>query len=316
MQHKLITLERIIRTGVVNFARNLSLAAAAMAVMTVTLTIVLFSIVANATFANTIQQITDKIDISVYLNDSVTTAQVQTFEAQLRQQPNVKRVSYISKDQALAEYEAENAGNTQLIKAINETDNPLPASVEIDPINTNDLQSIKNFLDKPLNLSLEDPQAGTSYSGDRKEAIDKISHATNLIREAGIVAVIVFALISVLIIFNTLRMAIFNRRDEINIMRLLGANKWFIRGPFVVESVVYGIISAGVSILIIDVLFAGSASALQASSLGLLDIGYANNFFRGHFWLLLTLQLGVGMLIGAASSTIATRRYLKLKTAK
>jgi cell division transport system permease protein len=225
-------------------------------------------------------------------------------------------VSYISKDQALAEYEAENAGNTQLIKAINETDNPLPASVEIDPINTNDLQSIKNFLDKPQNLSLQDPQAGTSYSGDRKEAIDKISHATNLIREAGIIAVIVFALISALIIFNTLRMAIFNRRDEISIMRLLGANKWFIRGPFVVESIVYGIISAGASILIIDVLFAGSASALQASSLGLLDIGYANKFFRGHFWLLLTLQLVIGMLIGAASSIIATRRYLKLKTAK
>jgi cell division transport system permease protein len=316
MHHKLITLERIIRTGVVNFARNLSLAAAAMAVMTVTLTIVLFSVVANATFANTIQQITDKIDISVYLNDSVSTSQVQTLEAQLRQQPNVKRVSYISKDQALAEYEAENAGNTQLIKAINETDNPLPASVEIDPINTNDLQSIKNFLDKPQNLSLQDPQAGTSYSGDRKEAIDKISHATNLIREAGIIAVIVFALISALIIFNTLRMAIFNRRDEISIMRLLGANKWFIRGPFVVESIVYGIISAGASILIIDVLFAGSASALQASSLGLLDIGYANKFFRGHFWLLLTLQLVIGMLIGAASSIIATRRYLKLKTAK
>jgi cell division transport system permease protein len=302
--------------GIVNFARNLSLAAAAMAVMTVTLTIVLFSLVANATFSNTIQQITDKINISVYLSDSVTAAQVHIFESQLRQQPNVRKVSYISKDQALAEYKAENAGNTQLLEAINETDNPLPASVQIDPINTNKIQSIKNFLDEPQNIKLQDPQAGTSYSGDRKAAIDKISHATSIIREAGIIAVVVFALISVLIIFNTLRMAIFNRRDEISIMRLLGANKWFIRGPFVVESVLYGVISALVSVGIIDVLFVGSASALQASSLGLLDIGYANSFFRGHFLLLLTLQLVVGMLIGAASSVIATRRYLKLKTTK
>jgi cell division transport system permease protein len=316
MRHKLITLERVIRTGTVNFTRNLSLAAAAMAVMTVTLTIVLFSVIANATFSNTIQQISDKIDISVYLNDSVSLSQVQSLEAQLRQQPNVKKVDYVSKDQALAEYKAENAGNTQLLQAIDETDNPLPASIQIDPVNTNKIQSIKNFLDEPQNKTLQDPQAGTSYSGDQKEAIDKISHATSIIREAGIVAVIVFALISVLIIFNTLRMAIFNRRDEINTMRLLGANKWFIRGPFVVESILYGVISAGASVLIIDILFAGTASALQASSLGLLDIGYASSFFMDHFWLLLTLQLAVGMLIGAVSSVVATRRYLKLKTAK
>jgi len=316
MRRDFITFERVLRTGVVNFARNLSLAAAAMAVMTVTLTIVLFSLVANATFSNTIAQITDKINISVYLDDSDTTAQVQTLETQLRQQPNVKKVTYVSKEQALAEYKAENAGNTQLLQAIGETNNPLPASVQIDPVDTNKIQSIKNFLDEPANIKLQDPQAGTSYSGDRKEAIDKISHATSIIREAGIFAVIVFALISVLIIFNTLRMAIFNRRDEIGIMRLLGANPWFIRGPFVVESMLYGIISAALSVLIIDVLFAGSASALQASSLGLLDIGYANSFFKGHFWLLLTLQLVLGMLIGAASSVIATQRYLKLKTPK
>jgi cell division transport system permease protein len=277
---------------------------------------VLFSLVANATFSNTIQQITDKIDISVYLNDSVTMAQVQTLESHLRTLPNVKKVSYISKEQALAEYKAENVGNTQLLTAIDSTNNPLPASVQISPFDTNKIQVIKDFLDKPQNIALQDPQAGTSYSGDRKAAIDKISHATSIIREAGVVAVIVFALISVLIIFNTLRMAIFNRRDEIGIMRLLGANTWYIRGPFVVESILYGVISALVSVAIIDILFAGSASALQASSLGLLDIGYANSFFKDHFWLLLTLQLLVGMLIGAASSIIATQRYLKLKKPK
>ena len=314
MKHKIITLQRIIRTGIVNFTRNLSLAAAAMAVMTVTLTIILFSLVANATFNHTIGQIKDKINVSVYLKDSVSLAQVQSFESRLRQQPNVKSVGYISKEQALAEYKAANAGNTQLLKAISETDNPLPASIQIDPVDTSKIQSIKNFIDEPQNLVLVDPQAGTSYSGDRKQAIDSISHATNIIQEAGVIAVIVFALISMLIIFNTLRMAIFNRRDEIGIERLLGANTWFIRGPFVVESMLYGLISGLISIVIIDVLFVGSASALKASSLGLLDIGYADSFFKIHFWMLLTLQLAVGILIGAASSVIATRRYLRLKT--
>lgn len=314
MKQRLITLKRVVRTGVVNFVRNLSLAAAAMAVMVVTLTIMLFLLVANATFSNTIAQITDKINISVYLSDSVTTTQLNKLEDQLRQLPNVKKVSYVSKDQALAEYKAENAGNTQLLEAINETGNPLPASVQIDPIDVNKIQDIKNFLDEPANKALQDPQAGTSYSGDRKAAIDKISHATNIIREAGVVAVIVFALISVLIIFNTIRMAIFNRRDEIQIERLLGASTWYIRGPFVVESMLYGVISALASVLLIDVMFVGSSTALQASSLGLLDIGYADTFFKSHLWLLLTLQLVLGILIGAASSIIATRRYLKFKS--
>jgi cell division transport system permease protein len=99
-------------------------------------------------------------------------------------------------------------------------------------------------------------------------------------------------------------------------MRLLGASTWYIRGPFVVESIIYGILSAIISVVIINSAFVASSGALQASSLGLLDIGYANEYFTNHFLLLLTLQLAVGLVIGAVSSVIATRRYLKFKTSK
>lgn len=314
MNHKMITLGRIIHTGAMNFVRNAWLAIAAMAVMVVTLTIVLFSIVTSATFNNTIAQITDKINISVYLKDSVTEEQRTALMSQLRQLPNVKKVAFVSKDQALAEYKAANAKNKDLLGAINETGNPLPASIQIDPIDTSKIQDIKNFLDKPNNVALQDPQAGTSYSGDRKAAIDKIAHATNIMKRIGVAAVLLFAFISMLIIFNTIQMAIFNRRDELTIMRLLGASTWYIRGPFVVESVIYGILSAIISIVLIDTLFVMSSSALQASSLGLLDINYASTYFHQKFFLLLTLQLVVGIVIGAASSIIATRRYLKFKT--
>ena len=93
-----------------------------------------------------------------------------------------------------------------------------------------------------------------------------------------------FAIISALIIFNTIQMAIFNRRDEIQIERLLGASTWFIRGPFVVESILYGILSAIISMLLINSVFIAASSALQASSLGLLDISYAQQYFNDHFW--------------------------------
>jgi cell division transport system permease protein len=314
MMRRAITFRRIIRTGLVNLVRNAWLSIAAMAVMLITLTIVLFSIIANATFANTIAQITDKIDISVYLKDSVSEEQRQKLITDVKNLENVKSVEYLSKEDALTRYKQDNASNAELLIAISQTDNPLPASLQIKPNDVNRIDQIKNFLEKPEIKELQSDE--TSYSGDRKEAVDKITSATSFMQRAGVIGVAVFAVISMLIIFNTIQMAIFNRRDELTIMRLLGASTWFIRGPFVVESVMYGVLSAVISIALLNGLFVVSSSTLQATSLGLLDIDYANRYFGDHFWLILTLQLAIGIFIGAASSTIATRRYLKFKSTK
>jgi cell division transport system permease protein len=314
MNHWMITQLRIIKAGCLSFLRNATLAVAAIAVMVITLTIVLSSIIANATFANTIKQITDKIDISVYLKDDLTAQQREKLLGQLQQLENVQTVKYVSKDDALAQYQKDNAGNIDLLTAISQTDNPLPASITIHPRDPNRIQTIRDFLEKPEIKVLQSEE--TSYSGDRKEAIDKISSATKFFREAGIAGVVVFAMVSMLIIFNTIRMSIFNRRDELQIMRLLGASSWFIRGPFVVETVLYGIVSAIISLTLCNFIFVVASSALGASSLGLLDIDFARNYFADHFWLFLISQIASGILIGAVSSVIATRRYLKFKTSK
>lgn len=309
-----IMARRIFRTGALNFVRNAWLGMAAIAVMVITLTIILFSIIANATFANTVQSITDRIDVSVYLKDSVSAKQRENLISQIKGLENVKEVSFVSKDQALEAYRAQNAGNSDLLQAINQTDNPLPASLQIKPRDPNKIEAIRTFLEKKEIKELQSDE--TSYSGDRKAAIDKITSATSFFRKAGVVGVVVFAIISMLIIFNTIQMAIFNRRDELTIMRLLGASTNFIRGPFIVESILYGVVSGVLSLVIIHTIFTIAARTFEASSLGLLDIDYSNKYFAGHYWLFLALQLGVGMLIGATSSLIATRRYLKFKTTK
>ncbi len=316
MKRSWITFYRVLKAGFVNFFRNLALALPAIAVMTVTLFISLFLYVANVTFSNTISQISNKIDITVYLKDSVNQTQLNNFESQLRGFSNVKSVQYISKDEALAIYKSENAGNQNLLEAVDETSNPLPASINIAPYDINKIQDIKNFINQKQFIKLQDSQLGTSYSGDRKAAIDRIAKATKVLREAGIVGIVIFAIVSALIIFNTLRMAIFNRKDEITIMRLLGAKPWFIRGPFIVEASMYGFISAFISIGVIKIMFTIFASSLQASSLGLLDIGYATSYFNRNIWLLLGAQILVGILLGAIFSFIATARYLKLRTSK
>ncbi len=314
MKRKFITFTRICKGGVTNFIRNAWLAVAAIAVMVITLTIVLFSVIANATFSHTVQQITDRIDISVYLRDDVKDTRKDELIGQLKDLSEVKSVDYVSKDEALARYRKQNENNLDLLTAISQTDNPLPASLQIKPTDPNNIEPVRQFLEKEDIKALQSDQ--TSYSGDRKAAIDKITQATSFFRKAGVIGVIIFAVISMLIIFNTIRMAIFNRRDELNIMRLLGASTWYIRGPFVVETIIYGVIAAIVSVALCHTLFTVSSSAFGASSLGLLDIEFAERYFADHFWVILGVQLLIGILIGGVSSFVATRRYLKFKSSK
>lgn len=312
--HKMVTFLRIVKTGIQNFVRNAWLSAAAMAVMIITLGIILFSIVASATFNNTITQITDKIDISVYIKDEVDEETRQGFVEQVRNLENVKSVEFVSKEQALEEYRKANENNIDLLLAISQTDNPLPSSLRIKPKDVNRIEEIKQFIEQPEIKQLQSDE--TSYSADRKEAIDKITGATRFLQQVGLAGVIVFTIISMLIIFNTIQMAIFNRREELKIMRLLGASTAYIRGPFIVETIVYGIISAVVSVSIGASLFSIASTAFAASSLGLLDISYAYSYFNNNFILILTSQLAIGILIGAVSSYTATRRYLKFKSTK
>lgn len=314
MKHKAIAFMRIIKTGGQYFIRNATLAIAAIAVMVITLTIILFSIISNATLTHTIEELTDKIDISVYLKDTVKEDEKDKIIQDLKNLENTKTVEYLDKNAVLENYKRQNANNIDLLLAISQTDNPLPATIKIKPKNPNRLVDIQAYLEKPEVEALQSDK--TSYSGDTRVAVDKITASAQLLQKAGAVGVIIFATVSMLIIFNTIQMSIFNRRDELKIMRLLGAGTMYIRGPFVIETILYGVISAVVSIVLCNALFAVSSTAFSTSSLGLLDVTYANRYFGDNFWVLFTAQLLLGIMIGAASSTIATARYLKFKSSK
>lgn len=308
-----ITFGRILKNGVNNFLRNITLAIAAIAVMAITLTTILILIITNATLNNTIGQINGKIDISVYLKDSVTTAQTNTLLVQLKANSEVKSVVYISKAQALAIYEAQNAGNKTIQSATTALGiNPIPATIDITPVTPDQLNGIKQFLNEPNIVAMQ--AADSSYSGALQTAINKIAKTTRLLKEAGFISIIIFGTTSVLIIFNTIRMTIFNRRDEIQTMRLLGAGTWFIKGPYIVENVIYGLISATISLGFVEIMFTTVSNNLQASSFGLLNINYSQYYFKHYFVSLLLIIVGLGIIIGAGSAFVATRRYLKYKT--
>lgn len=306
---RIITFWRVIKGGFSSFVRNAWLSIAAMAVMVVTLSIVLFSYISNQTFSHTIQEIRSRIDVSVYLKDEITDQQREELTKKLKDLDNVKNVEYVTKDQALKSFIEANNNNVELQLAILQAENKIPASLKIQLHNPDIIDELKTFLEQQDIKDLQSDE--TSYSGDRKEAIDKISKATTFIQRAGIVGVIIFAAISSLIIFNTIQMAIFNRRDELAIMKLLGASKWYIRGPFLVESMLIGIFAALISIALCRGLFRIASDTLGASTFGLLDITYSEQYFNNHFWVIFGAQVGIGMLIGFVSSYLATFKYLR-----
>src|SRR4051794_7492490 len=146
---RFITIERIIKSGVVNFGRNIWLAIASIAMMAITLTILLFAVVANATFTHSVDDITKKIDVKFYLKDNVNDKQRKELINQVNDLPNVESVIYISKEAALKQYQAVNVDNPTLLTAISLTDNPLPASLTIKPKDPNKIDEIRGYLDRP-----------------------------------------------------------------------------------------------------------------------------------------------------------------------
>jgi cell division transport system permease protein len=298
---------RVIQVGLRNFGRNLWLSTAATAVMTVTLSIVITSFFSTSALNATIKQVTDKVDVSIYLKDDVTKDQVAQAKSILLSTGNVASVQYQSKADALAVYKEQNKGNLDLLKAISVVGFSPPASLKVKAKDPAHLERISSALDNATIKSLESD--APSYSGKRKDTIDKIIRLSNFIKTAGLIASVMFIIISTLIIFNTIRMAIFTRRDEIEIMKLVGATKWFIRGPFIFEAAMYGVIAAVIAVTLgYAVILAGLARLGSY-----VDVTSTVNFFRNYPALIIVVEMFIGVAIGTFSSLLAMSRYLKLQ---
>lgn len=309
MKRTMTTILRIFRYGLDNFRRNAWLTTAATIVMTITLLIVMVTVFARFVFSDTIDQVRQKIDISVYLKDEDTPAQVQKFIGAIKQVPQVTSVEYISKEDARNVFEQQNKTEFSNLQALAElgSDNPFPASLKVKTKDPNKLDALNTVINN--NKPLLDDKTPTSYSGERKAAIDNIANVSQFSETAGLVAAAVFVVISIMIVFNTIRMAIFNRRDEIEMMKLIGAEKHFIRGPFIVEAAMYGVLAAIVSVILVYAVILTRADSLTQYDI---VVGNTVHFFQAWPVLIFLAQLVVGILIGVFSAQLAIRRYLKL----
>ncbi|MGH7196257.1 MAG: cell division protein FtsX [Candidatus Saccharimonadales bacterium] len=309
MRRKWITVLRIFRYGLNNFSRNAWLSTAATIVMVVTLTIVLSTFVARMVFADTIDQIRQKIDVSIYLKDTVDEEQRDKLVGAIKEVPIVTDIDYISKEQAREVFKQQNKADYEQLEALGELgqENPFPASLRVHTKDPNRLEEINKVINQQEFADMQ--SAPASISGARKAAIENIARVSQFSEIFGMVASVIFVIISIMIIFNTIRMAIFNRKDEIEIMKLIGAEKSFIRGPFIVEASMYGVLAALVSVALIYLVLMTAGSGLSNYDI---EVGPTIKFFADWPLLIMLGQVLVGIGIGVLSSFLAMRRYLKV----
>ena len=305
-----LTFVRMCRYGINNFTRNAWLTVAATAVMTITLLIIFATVIASNVLADSVAELSKKVDMSIYLRTGTTEQQAKPVIHALRQLSNVENVTFISSEQARAQNAQNNKTDQDVLEAISQATNKLPAVIRINLKNINDTTQLDGFVKENKELKpIISPNRAPSFAGSRRNAIENIGRWANFAQRAGLAASILFVVISSLIVFNTIRMAIFNRKDEIEMMKLIGAEKSFIRGPFLVEAVVYGCIAAVLATMIGVSLFVAASEKLQSYGIATAN---TTNTLTMYLGVVLLVMIGFGALIGVISSALETRRYLKI----
>lgn len=306
----ILTFWRIVKYGISSFMRNAWLSVAATAVMTITLLIIFSSFVAGSVLNTTVGEIKDKVDMSIYLKKGVSQENIEKIRASLSSLKTVKEVNFIDAQKARENFAAKNAEIEGISEALGESSDEFFGTFNVKLVDISETEELKKHVEGTdfikNNLNANHPP---TYASSRKEIIDNISNTANFAQKIGILAASIFTVISGLIIFNTIRMAIFNRREEIYMMKLIGANKNFISGPFLIESIVCGILAS-----------------ILASSLGYAMISVAQPKLEKYgvvvseqfaqlgfyFVIVLPILMVIGSVIGVLSSFFATRKYLKI----
>lgn len=247
----------------------------------------------------------DKIDISVYFKISAPEDEVLKTKRSLESLSEVKKVEYISREQALSDFESKHREDEIVSQALKELEsNPLSASLNIKAQDPREYAAIAAYLDNETINTFVDK---VSYS-QNQTVIDKLISIVDGVEQGGLIIGLILAAIAILVTFNTIRLAIYSNREEIGIMRLVGGSNYFIRGPYVVEGILYGILSAVLSLVAVTPLIILVSPYLEGfiPGMGLQSYFYAN------FFTLFGYQLVFGVGLGIVSSVIAVRRYLRV----
>ena len=301
----LTSLRRIIGLAWQNLARDGGIAAANVFIMMVPILLATSMFFIKDISAYLVATLRQKADISIYLNDNVGEDDILKLQSEISQIPQINDVNYISKENALEAFSRRHQNDPTLMEALQEVnDNPFLASLTVRAANADQYQIVRQLLNSD---KYKDMVNSVNYD-QKKDIIAKIFSLTDQTTKIGLGLFIILGIVSLLATFNTVRLAIIRRKEEIGIQRLVGASRCFVEGQFIVEGFIFGILAAAFSLIITALVCWYVSPGLAALVPG---INLWQNF-SSTMWLLLGVQLGIGALLGVASSFFAVSRYLKI----
>ena len=312
-RHPLREEGRIIKYGTKGFGRNIWLSSAATIVMAITLIILFVTVVASAILTNTANMMRDKIDITIYFEPETSVKDLDELKEIISKDGNIKSVVVSTSEEEYEKFLAENAESEEIINVLDDEMKALmiskmQATMRIKVYDVDNLDSIKSIVenDEKFQKYLDDEMAPT-YDVNQVE-IATITSWARIARTGGLVLAIVFLIISVLIIFSTIRMAIFSRREEIYMMKLVGADKHFIRGPFLVEAEICGVIAGLIAATVSYFGFMFLAPKLSGYGINVEEI--VSLLESNKLIIVYLVFVGIGIIIGRVSADLAVSKYL------
>ena len=302
----IIVLNRLIKSGFTNFFRNIWLSMAATSIMVITLFIISTIIILYTLADLSIKNIQDRVGISVYFEDSITETEILEVKQELESLSEVKSVEYIPKTTARDKFIEAHKDEPLLLETLKEfsdSENPLPNSFAIRARNLEDYSSISQ------ELKSERYENYFQRVRDNSKVIDRLFKITQTITRLGIILTAIFILVTLMVMFNTIRLTIYNRREEVEIMRLVGATNWYIRWPFIIEGIMYGILATVLVSLIMWGLMLITANRIETwLSLETVQSGIIMDLL----FKITIINLLAGLSLGIIASAIAIRRYLRI----
>jgi cell division transport system permease protein len=305
-----LTAKRVLKAGMLDFWRNAFVSAASILVMTVTLLVIGTTLFAGVILNSALSDLRSKADVNVYFVPGADVGQVQQLEQALEARPEVAEVRYVSADQALADFRASHQNDQLTLQALDELgQNPLGAVINVRAKDLSQYDAIAQFIQsQEANVQPPIVEKINYFDANHRAALDTLMRVTDSSQRLGFAITVLLIIVTVAIAFNTLRLAIYSSRDEIHVKRLVGASAFFIRAPFMVEGLLYGLTAGVITLLLFYPLTWWVGSATERFFGGVNVFSY----YLGHFGFFVLVIAGTGVVLGAAAAFLAVRRYLKI----
>ena len=293
---KINTITYFIVDALKSIKRNITVSFAAMLTVLVTFFVLGTFTLVGLNFNKTIEDVADKIEIKVYLQDDIKLVNQREVEIKLAEQEGVKAVTYESKDEAFTKLKKDLEGNSGMLEGYSLENNPLASSYIV----TLEDASYAGSVSK----AVED-MTGVESITNQQELIEKISRVVDFVQILGVVLFFVFIGVSIFLIMNTIKLAVYSRRREVGIMKFVGATDWFIRWPFVIEGMIIGAVGSLFATVILYFIYRGVFGFIASNLLiaNLVPVSFVLTTLLGGF------LLG-GILVGAIGSIAALRKFL------